>query len=394
MRIGPERLFAGFLLAGGLFASIAALGALPLQGALALPEVGSGGYVTTVPAPGTRPDGGKVSMTIPVCAPNVDADAANGRKVPTSDWWTPLAWVDPSDLPDTKGVLLPMQPLTWQIFSEPLVFQPQKGGLALSLNIPDSQRAAMEGGKLTAGAGFMLEVKGDAEHGGKGISPYFNAFFDQDLYLGSTVAGWNRAAFGQTRVTGWSDWFVNFEMRASSGDAETLERMKVTAGNGSPFVLVKLDSGQPQVTFRTWNVGTVVPLSGPTFSLNAGQAKDQVINSSAFAVINQVPYGAPQEPSGQGAYSTYTVYAVFGPKGSTWQLNDSQYNLERREISEKWAGSKAYTTGHPVTPTIPNGFFYTANGAGTSGATEPAWPATPVPPCTTGPSPGRRTPWT
>lgn len=371
-----KRFCCGIFLAGGLLAAVAAAAALAGESFLAPPGGGSGGYVTTIPAPGQRPDGGKVVMTVPACGPNLSSGAANGRKVPTSDWWTPLAWVDPADLPDTKNVLPAMQALTWQVFSEPLVFQPQKGGLALSLNIPDSQRAAMENGSLTAGAGFMLEVRGDSEHGGKGISPYFNAFFDQDLYLGSTEAGWNQAAFRQAKVTGWSDWFVNFEMEALSGDALTLEKMKVTAGNGNPFALVKLESGRPQVTFRTWNVGTVIPLTGSSFSLNAGQAKDQAIASPAFAVVNQVPYGAPQAPSGQGAYSTYTVYAVFGPAGSTWTLNDSQYHLEQRNIAEKWAPSRAYGTGHALTPTASNGFFYTANAAGTSGSSEPAWPVT------------------
>ncbi len=147
--------------------------------------------------------------------PNVLESALNGRKVPTSDWWTPLAWVDPADLPD-KGPVVPLHALTWQVYSEPLVLQPQKGGLALSLNIPDSQRQSRVDGKLTAGAGFMLEVVGNDENN-KGISPYFNSFFDQDLYLGSTASGWNEASYDQVEVTGWSDWFVDFEMKAVSG---------------------------------------------------------------------------------------------------------------------------------------------------------------------------------
>ncbi len=127
----------------------------------------------------------------------------------------PLAWLDPSDLPD-PAALPSMRGLSWQVFSEPLVFQPQKGGLAVSLNIPDSRRAAVKGGILTAGEGFMLEVVGDDAHGGKGISPYFNAFFDQDMYLGSTAAGWNEAAYTGVKVTGWSDWFVNFSLTSAA----------------------------------------------------------------------------------------------------------------------------------------------------------------------------------
>ena len=333
------------------------------------PDGGLGSYTTVIPAPGVRPDGGKVSLTPPACGPSVSLPATDLRKVPTNDWWTPLAWIDTGDLPD-PAPLLPMKALSWQVFSDPLVFQPQKGGLAVSLNIPDSRRAAMKNGTLTAGAGFLLEVVGDAEHGGKGISPYFNGFFDQDLYLGSTASGWNKAAYESVRVTGWSDWFMNFTLGSAA------ENLRITAGNGSPFILVKTDSGMPQVTFRTWNVGTVIPLKGKSFSLNAGQAKDQSLDCEAFAVINKVPYGAPASPSGASGYSTYTVYGIFGPSGSTWKLNDTQFNSEQRGPFPKWGAARSYATGSPVEPSVRNGFFYTANAAGTSGNTEPAWPET------------------
>lgn len=277
------------------------------------PGGGAGSYSTSVPGQGTKPDGVTVVKAVPpAVGPNVLPGET--RKVPTSDWWTPLAWVDPADLPDpsTKPA---MNALSWQVFSEPFVFQPQKGGLAAALNMPDSRRAAMKDGTITAGEGFMLEVVGDDTHGLKGISPYFNAFFDQDLYLGSTAAGWNEAAYTGVKVTGWSDWFVNFSM---SSPGEVLD---ITAGAGSPFLLIKTKSGRPQATVRTWNIGKVIPLEGAGFSLNAGMAKDQDIPSSAFAVINHVPFGPA---AGGSEYSAYTVYAFFGPSGSTWKLTDVQ----------------------------------------------------------------------
>lgn len=326
---------------------------------------GKGSYAVAVPSPGVKPNGSNVILTPPAIAPNVDTQAG-GRRTPTSDWWTPLAWIDPNDLPDVQQIPS-MTGLSWNVFSEPLVFEPQKGGLAVSLNIPDSRRGGDRNGTLTAGAGFMLQVVGDADHGGKGISPYFNTFFDQDMYLGSTVSGWNDAAYDSVKVNSWSDWFVNFTLSSSSKN----ENMRVTAGSGSPFLLAKLNTGLPQVTFRTWNVGRVVPLEGDSFDLNAGQAKAQIISATAFAVINKIPYGAPS------AYDTYTVYAVFGPKGSTWTLNDTQYNAERRGPFPIWEANKAYAPGNPVEPSAAkaNGFYYTANAAGTSGASEPAWPA-------------------
>ena len=56
-------------------------------------------------------------MTLPAVGPNVDASAAGKRKVPTSDWWTPLAWVDPNDLPDRPAEMKTQRHgLSWELF--------------------------------------------------------------------------------------------------------------------------------------------------------------------------------------------------------------------------------------------------------------------------------------
>ena len=104
-----KRFCCGIFLTGGLLAAFAAAGAIAGESFLAPPGGGSGGYVTTVPAPGQRPDGGKVTMAVPACGPNLASGAASGRKVPTSDWRTPLDRVDPAHLPDTKNLLPAMQ---------------------------------------------------------------------------------------------------------------------------------------------------------------------------------------------------------------------------------------------------------------------------------------------
>lgn len=100
------------------------------------PGGGDGSYAVAVPAEGKHSDAdpggdsGTVRAVPPAVGPNTDASGS--RKVPTADWWTPLAWLDPADLPD-PAALPSMRGLSWQVFSEPLVFQPQKGGLAVSL---------------------------------------------------------------------------------------------------------------------------------------------------------------------------------------------------------------------------------------------------------------------
>lgn len=301
-----------------MFFAMLSLLTIPADAADWVSPGGAGSYAVTKPADGKRPDGGSVKMVLPSIGPNVDPSGAGKRKVPTSDWWTPLAWLDEADLPDRPADMKTQRhALCWELFSEPLVFQPQKGGLAVSLNVPDSRRSGMKGSVLTAGAGFMQEVIGDDS---KGISPYFNTFFDQDLYLGSTLSGWNEAAYSGVKVAGWSDWFVNFSMTSAA------ETMNITAGNESPFLLVKLANGAPQVTFQSWNIGKVIPLEGDSFQVNSGMANGQAISSPVFAVINQVPFGKAQIPDSNESkdYSTYTVYAVFGPSGSTWTLDKNQ----------------------------------------------------------------------
>src|SRR5688500_5437735 len=43
-------------------------------------------------------------------------------------------------------------------------------------------------------------------------------------------------------------------------------------------------------------------------------------------------------------------------------------------VPTAWAAGRVYGTGARVTPTTPNGHYYTAIKSGTSGATQPSWP--------------------
>jgi endoglucanase Acf2 len=275
------------------------------------PGGGSGSYAVTVPAsakfPGTDTT---VKLTVPAVGPKLNPGKAYTKKAPTNDWWTPLVWVDPADLPAADPSAW-RSGLTWKVFTDPLVIQPQKGGLRVSYNIPDTQRAASIGGVLTPGAGFMQEVVGDKDHGLPGISPFFNAFMDGDLLAGSDTAGYTEAAYSNVFVDDWSDWYVRFVMQAPTKS----EEMTVTAGSGGPVVLIKLKTGKPRVTFPQWNVGKVVPLTGSFTDMNANTGTGSF--GRAFAVINKVP---------TEKYASYIIYAVFAPTGKTWTITSAPAN--------------------------------------------------------------------
>ncbi|MEW6367888.1 MAG: glycosyl hydrolase [Acidobacteriota bacterium] len=277
---------------------------------------GAGSYALKQPDPGVNPLGGSVSIHPPRVGPSLNPDRTYTRKVPTSDWWSPLVWVDPADGWNVTMPNAAQEALCWSAFPDPLKILPKKGGLSISYNVPDSRRQADVGnGQQQAGAGFMLEVVGNSPVSSPGISPYFVGLPSDDIYAGSTAAGWSEAAYSSVYVDDWSDWFMRFMMTAGASG----EKLTITSGIGWPFVLVKLLKGRPQVAFNCWNVGTVVPLSGSPTTLGRGDVmRGGQVFSEAFALVNKVPFPKPDLPATATAYDLYVIYAVFGPSGSTW----------------------------------------------------------------------------
>jgi hypothetical protein len=86
------------------------------------------------------------------------------------------------------------------------------------------------------------------------------------------------------------------------------------------------------------------------------------------------------------AFRGYLYVVVEYDNGSVFHhyLDAGSASAKPRDASPKWAASTAYVTNPAsptfgpsyVTPTTPNGFRYECTVAGTSGATEPAWPTT------------------
>ncbi len=127
------------------------------------PGGGSGSYSTSVPGQGTKPDGVTVVKAVPPAVWGRMCFRGRQEKCPRATGGHP--WHGGSRGSSRPIAKPAMNALSWQVFSEPFVFQPQKGGWPRRLNISDSARAAMKDGTITAGEGFMLEVVGDDTHG-------------------------------------------------------------------------------------------------------------------------------------------------------------------------------------------------------------------------------------
>jgi endoglucanase Acf2 len=181
-------------------------------------SVGSGSYTTAAPADLTLPPN-TIYRTSHVTGP-----------MPTSDWWTSVAWTQPA---------FPIYPL-------PLALQTTTSGIGV--DYPD------------------LEAETVAVHAG----------YSADFTLGASAGTFPAP---NPLVDGYSDWTVSMLWNNGSGGT-----MRVTAGQGSPYLYATYANANAQLTFA----------AAPT--IWSGSA-----SSSALGItIN-----------GHN-------YALFGPSGSNW----------------------------------------------------------------------------
>ncbi len=122
----------------------------------------------------------------------------NSGAMPTSDWWSSLAWV----------------PFSHAMYPHPLAIKANERGLRISYPGPG----------ITANKAAIFGFMG----GGS-----------DDLVIGHSEI----ETFTEARVAGWSDWFVTTEM------GEPSRSMRLTFGHGSPFVFVLFAGGEPVITF-------------------------------------------------------------------------------------------------------------------------------------------------
>lgn len=166
--------------------AFAAVIVMAVSGAGAAQErvhVGSGGYVTRLPA-GAKGPQAEIFRTADLPGP-----------MPTNDWWSSLAWMKFSE----------------RQYPHPLAVAAQAEGLRIFYP-----------GKITANKdavfGFMPEHADDFILGHSGVEKFPDA-----------------------KVAGFSDWFVT----ARFGDGE--KGMSVSYGHGSPFVYAIFDGGEARI---------------------------------------------------------------------------------------------------------------------------------------------------
>jgi endoglucanase Acf2 len=158
----------------------------PAQNRSGLISVGAGGYTTRLPE-------GAKAPPVPRCQP-----AAGRLKMPTSDWWSSLAWSTNS----------------FAQFPHPLAVRPEPAGL----------RIAYPGARITANrSGIFGGMPGGLE----------------DFILGHSSGD----LFSVPLPTGFSGWFVTARFSAGTNFLET------TYGHGSPFVYAGYGGGQARLLF-------------------------------------------------------------------------------------------------------------------------------------------------
>jgi endoglucanase Acf2 len=169
-------------------------------------RVGAGSYLTALPA-GAREPPATIYKTAAVHGP-----------MPTTGWWSSLAWLKHSE----------------RQYPHPLAVRAEPKGLRVHYPGPNIHA------DKSAIWGFMPEPSG------------------ADLVLGHS----DQAEFPDARVDGFSDWFVRCAFAA--GD----KAMRVSYGHGSPFVYALFEGGSATVTFsqppKVWAGAADTPVLGLT----------------------------------------------------------------------------------------------------------------------------------
>ncbi|WP_256107408.1 glycosyl hydrolase [Streptomyces sp. ODS05-4] len=223
---------AAVLLSAALAASgLTVLAAAPPAAAAAIP-VGAGSYSDTRPAGTSGPTTDTGAAVTPKLGPG-----AQGKPVPTNDWWSSLAFQRYGD-----------NPWGTPMYGHPLTYQATSAGL--DIGYPTSP-----------------SIVGDGRQ--------YEYAHKRDLTLGLT--GLNSP---DTRADAWSDWTVTPYW---SDGARTL---RTTIGHGSPYVYAKGSGGSARISTAT----------APTVFADQGNVLGITVGGHHYALF--APTGADWNVSG------------------------------------------------------------------------------------------------
>ncbi|MFF9198330.1 glycosyl hydrolase [Streptomyces sp. NPDC014779] len=234
MRVPHPRHAASLLLAAALAAI--GLGPAAAPAAAATVPVGAGSYADARP-PGTS---GPTTNTGTPVTPKVTA-AAQGRPVPTNDWWSSLAFQRYGD-----------NPYSTPMYGHPLTYQATAGGL--DIGYPASPA-----------------VVGDGRQ--------YEYAHKRDLTVG--LGGLNAP---DTKADAWSDWTVTPYW------SDGTRTLRTTIGHGSPFVYARGTGGNAQITTAATpavfaDQGNVlgITVAGHHYALFAPTGSDWTVNGSTIS---------------------------------------------------------------------------------------------------------------
>ncbi|WAZ26381.1 glycosyl hydrolase [Streptomyces cinnabarinus] len=255
----------------------AGLGPAATPAAAATIPIGAGSYSDSRPAGTTGPT---TNTGTPV-TPKVTS-AAQGKPVPTNDWWSSLAFQRYGD-----------NPYSTPMYGHPLTYQAVSGGLEVGYPTTPA----------IVGEGRQYEYAHKA-----------------DLTLGLT--GLNSP---DTKADSWSDWTVTPYW------SDGTHTLRTTIGHGMPFVYAKGSGGDARITTASTptvfsDQGNVlgITVAGHHYALFAPTGSDWNVSGSAVtAGLGGKDYFSVAVLPSTDALATYRKYAYSFVTGSTVNWNYS-----------------------------------------------------------------------
>ncbi|MER7052714.1 glycosyl hydrolase [Streptomyces sp. NPDC000351] len=284
-----------------LAAALAAVGLGPAASpaSAATVPVGAGSYSDTRP-PGTT---GPTTNTGAPVTPKV-TQAAQGRPVPTNDWWSSLAFQRYGD-----------NPYSTPMYGHPLTYQAVSGGL--EVGYPTSPTVVGEGRQY--------------EYAHK-----------RDLTLG--LSGLNSP---DTKADAWSDWTVTPYW------SDGTRTLRTTIGHGMPFVYAQGSGGNAQITtaatptvFSDQGNAVGITVGGHHYALFAPTGSDWNISGTTItAGLGAKDYFSVAVLPSTDALATFRKYAFSFVTGSQvdWSASGGTVGATYKLTTEAKEGTERGT---------------------------------------------------